>query len=102
VIFIDVNIPPSPKPIFETSWFKEVAESATKAGRVTETDPSPFNQLVFTNHPFHYGKDSEPSPPPSTFSAIPINPKISIVYPRVLRAIHEATQKFGRIPENFE
>jgi hypothetical protein len=102
VIFIDVNLPPSPKPIFETSWFKEVVESASKAGRASDADPSPFNQLVFTNHPFHYGKDTDPSPLPSTFSAIPNNPKIPIAHSRVLIAIHEATNKFGHIPENFE
>lgn len=102
VIFIDVNLPPSSKPLFETPWFKEVADSATKAGRVSDTDPSPFNQLVFTNHPFHYGKDNEPCPQPAAFSAIAMNPKIPIAHPSVLNAIHDAVYKFGNIPETFE
>ncbi len=102
VVFIDLNLPPCENQVFEAPWFKEVVESATRAGRTTETEPSPINQLVFTNHPFHYGKDGEPAPEPIAFSAIPINPKTPIAHPHVLKTIHEAAQKFGHIPQQFE
>jgi hypothetical protein len=102
VIFIDINLPPSPKQIWEAPWFTELAESAAKAGCLTEADPRPFNQLVFTNHPFHYGKDNEPSPRPTRFSVIPKNPQIPIAQPKVLETIHEAAKKFGYIPGDFD
>lgn len=102
VIFIDINLPPSSGSVFEATWFKEVAETATRVGRTAETDPAPFNQIVFTNHPFHYGNDDDVSPRPATLSAIPNHTKIPISYPRVLTAIHEAAEKFGNIPDNFK
>jgi hypothetical protein len=102
VVFIDINLPSCEKQVFEAPWFKEVVQSATKAGRTSDTDPSPITQLVVTNHPFHYGKDNEPSPPQIAFSAIAQNPMIPCAHPHILMAIHEAAEKFGNIPEDFE
>ena len=102
VICVDLNLPPSPKQVFEMPWFREVVETASKIGRQSEAEPSPFNQLLFTNHPFHYGKDDEPTPQPSTLSVIPKNPRIAIPNPGVLGAVHEAAEKYGFIPEHFE
>jgi hypothetical protein len=102
VIFIDLNLPPLEGSVFEKPWFKEVKESVERQlGEATPSKPDLFNMVVFTNHPLHYGRNDEPSPPLEhpvvLFSMHPKHPIDRVL----LDAIHMAAEKFGNIPPGF-
>lgn len=66
VIFIDLNMPPTPGKIFEKPWFQEVWNSIYEDGGPTKERPDPYNLIVMTNHADHYGEDGKPVPSSDT------------------------------------
>lgn len=103
VIFIDLNLPFSPEPAFQKKWFQEIHGSIlTQLDDSSLTKRDKFNMIVFTNHPWHYGENNQPSPP--------LEPGICLVskYPEkeftndtVLNELMKAVQLFGNIPKGF-
>lgn len=70
LIFIDSNIPDSPKkglpsysqiPIETAPWMQDIRDSLTKIWDVA-TGPTPESAVVITNFAFYYGDNDNPSP----------------------------------------
>lgn len=101
VIFIDVNLPPTPEPVIEKAWFREIVESVDRvAKRQGERDC--FNLIVFTNHPDHYMRDNIPPSSGSVVSVFGRNPRIPVARPEAIACIDSAARQYGTIPNTFE
>lgn len=101
VIFLDLNLPPSPGKIFEKPWFDEIRKTVDRAGRRSKDDLDPFNLLVFTNHPHHYGEEGTPDPAKDTLSVFSQHPKVSAGHPETILEIDNAARQYGNIPNEF-
>ncbi len=100
VIFIDINMPPGS--VNETSpLLHEVYETLNdkiySIGRCR-----PWNVVVLTNHPYHYGTKGEPSPmeDPSLFH-LSGNPVKRMDSPETLDEIMKRVNQFGNVPSQF-
>jgi hypothetical protein len=62
----------------------------------------PWNMLLFTNNPHHYGDDAAIAPTGNVVSLFGKNPKVAMQHPQVLHAVFEAARKFGNLPNSFE
>ena len=101
VIFIDLNLPPLPGKIFEKPWFGKILSSISKDGGPAKENPDPYNLLVFTNHPDHYGKEGEIYPKKDTIFVVPKYSRVPVHYPKIIEEIHEAASQYGNIPNEF-
>ena len=99
VIFVDLNLPPSPEKVLEKPWLKETLNTVERMNRNKEHDC--FNLIVFTNHPHHYGNDTEPDPDKDTISVLSNKPKNVPDYPQVILDINKAALQYGNIPNDF-
>ncbi len=100
IIFLDVNFPPEEKPDHQMrKWMIEVESSQALKREVDEKDP--FNMIIFTNQPHHYGAESEPDPPIEAFCWLAKNPKIQIIRPDLLHSVWTAVGLYGKIPKDF-
>jgi hypothetical protein len=101
VIFIDLNLPPCPGPSLQKPWAREVAETVDQIAR-EKGNQDPFNLIVFTNQPDHYGEGDEPAPMGDIVSVLGRNPRIVPSHLNAILAIHDSANKFGIIPNSFE
>ena len=100
VIFIDLNLPPSPEPPFEKPWFPKILDGVNRAAGAGD-EPDPFNLILFTNHPYHYGENDQPAPEASIHVVLARNPRLKCGHSRVLSAMVDAARAFGEIPNEF-
>lgn len=100
VIFIDLNLPPSKGDLFEQPWFKELKQTMERIGEPTHEKPDLFNMIMFINHPEHYLMDTPYSR--HSLGVFSKYPKYLLEPPVILHLIHDAVQKFGNIPQNFD
>lgn len=106
VIFIDTNLPPS---VAEEVYPRKL-ESEFEPHRVFKVlfdrlrkeygNQDPFNLIVFTNHPHHYGREDEVDPHKHTFSVMPQTPLKSVNF-KSLAVINSAANLYGNIPSKF-
>jgi len=101
VIFVDLNLPPSPGTVFEKPWTDEIKDTVVWVGKPPGEGLDPFNLLVFTNHPHHYAWEDEPDPAKDTLSFFSQHPRVPAKHPQTIMAIHEAALKYGNIPNEF-
>jgi hypothetical protein len=101
VIFLDLNLPPTPNPSRGNSWFDEIRQTLRQVAREYDHQP-PVNLVVVSNQPHHYGVGDEPAPMGNILSVIARRPRIALSHPEVIRAIHDAARKYGKIPNTFE
>lgn len=102
VVFIDVNVPPAEGKAFEKQWFKDTQKSIQSAEANGVKGQDQFDLVVFTNHPFHYVEPGETAPSPELISVFGKNPRVPIANTSVLTSIHDAANKFGKVPQHFE
>jgi len=79
----------------------EEAMNSNALKEVKEGDKEPFNLLVFSNHPHHYGSDTEPDPERGflvCFSPVPMN---RVQYPKTINQLVYAVQQYGHVPHEF-
>lgn len=100
VIFVDLNVPPSPGQFNEKPWFNELGETAERF-RDASTGCDPFNLIVFTNHPHHQVPEHEPDPSPDTISIFSQRPQVAVKHPEALLSIHDAALQYPNIPNEF-
>lgn len=103
VIFVDLNLPLSQGPVFQTEWFQEINRAIFKnLGTPSQVKRDKFNVVVFTNHPLHYGESDQPSPAiePALclFSQYPVH---HLSNQTILHDLNKAAQLFGVIPRGF-
>jgi hypothetical protein len=103
VIFIDLNLPYSPEPPFKKKWFQEIHGSILpELGDSSPTERDKFNMVVFTNHPWHYGENNQPSPPLEPgMCLVSKYPEMELTNGMVLNDLMKAVQQFGNIPKAF-
>jgi hypothetical protein len=101
VMFLDLNLPPNTVAPLTQQWFDKVGGSVVEEfGQTGEHDP--WNMLLFTNMPHHYGDDESVAPRGNIVALFGKNPKIAVQHPEALRAVFDAALKFGNLPNTFD
>ncbi|GAH67578.1 unnamed protein product, partial [marine sediment metagenome] len=85
----------------QAPWFEEVGDSVAKIGDA-QGGSDAFSLIVFSNQPDHYLDVDIPSPGGTILSVVGRNPRVPAAHPGTIAAIHEAVNKFGRIPNSFD
>ena len=63
IVFIDVNMPPDDREMFDKEWFKECAGTVEKLeDKQSKDDPYPAAFIVLTNYPNHYVGNDDVDP----------------------------------------
>jgi hypothetical protein len=57
---------------------------------------------LFSNFPLHYAEDSDLPPKGNVVGLLGKNPRIKVMHPEAILAIHDAALKSGNIPNTFE
>jgi hypothetical protein len=100
VIFLDLNLPPSLLEPLSKEWFEKIGDPVIKEfGETGGHDP--WNMLLFTNSPHHYGEDTEVAPTGNVVGLLGRNTKVTMQNPEVLNVVFEAARKFGNLPNSF-
>jgi hypothetical protein len=103
VIFIDANIPAEiAEHPASSQWHGEVDRTIARAEKVSEGTGSPFNLVLVTNFPDHYGA---PGSPPPAYLCKPFRskfPKNPMPFPSMLDAIQRAVHQFGNVPQDLQ
>ena len=101
VIFFDLNFPPLSVRLFEKPWFDEINKTLD---RITNkcNELNPYNLIVLSNQPYYYCEGNNPAPFGDILSIVAKKPRISVSHPEAIISIHEAANKFSKIPNTFE
>ncbi len=107
VIFLDTNLPPivadvvfkleSTNPPIPPILMQKLLDKIRREYGGSD----PFNLVVFTNHPHHYGKENEADPRKHIASFLSQIPKKAANNPNVILDIHIGACKYGNIPNEF-
>ncbi len=107
VIFLDTNLPP----VVAEQFFRPLLMNPHAPpilmqkliDRVQKEHEGwdPYNLLVLTNHPHHYGKEDEADPRKHILSVMPLKPIKQVQYPVSVFNIHRGAEKYGNIPNEF-
>lgn len=101
-VFVDLNLPPSEATdIRELGWIQELISEIDKR-RDDKEGRHPYNLLMFTNYPQHYGADAAPNPGSQYVLVLSLKPRTPLEYPQSLVALHDAAMQYGNIPNWFE
>ena len=102
IIFIDLNIPAiSTKRLFidKIPNINHIIERAkTRVGEYQD----PFNLIIFTNHPYHYGIKNQPTPRENAIFCMAGNPIIKFKDLKELKRIYDIADNYGKIPNYFD
>jgi hypothetical protein len=99
-IFVDLNLPPASGQIFEKPWFKEIIQAIEYKD---DEYPSghPYNLLVFTNIPHHYGEEGELDPARDILLVVSQKPVFPLKNVVVIGDIDKALHQYGKIPNEL-
>jgi hypothetical protein len=100
-VFVDVNVPPSEASVLDAAWCKTCLHSFCDLADGSTGASEPFNLAIFTNHPFHYGADTDAAPGFSHAAIFAQHPQHSVAHPQALVDLVGAVQSFGQIPQTF-
>ena len=98
VVFVDVNLPPDDLKGAPT-WAEEVTQTARDV--VAQIGHCPFDLIVFTNIPHHYGEVGGPDPAKHMYFWRPNAFRPSRLPPVVEAAIVSAASKYDNISEDL-
>lgn len=103
VVFLDLNLPwksaarrlsmQEPHPFIHRTMDRMRKRNGGK---------DPIRLLVVTNHPEHHSEDEEIASPPQLLSMITSVSETPPALQQSLQAIHDAANKYGNIPQDFE
>jgi len=99
VIFVELNLPPIQN-INNLPWQNDIRSDINAVTQKRNGIP-PFDLLIFSNIPHHYGKPNEKDPLKLFWIVEPISPKASRVLCDVINAIQIATKQYGSVPNDF-
>jgi SEC-C motif-containing protein len=98
-VFVDLNLPPTEvSDIREVPWIQELQRELKDA----PPEGHPYNVLMFTNYPHHYGAEAAPNPGPGYVTVLSLKPRMPVQHPKALTALCEAAETYGRVPNWFE
>ena len=102
VVAIDVNLPAQSGLLLDLPWVRGLVDEVATREEAFPDEPEPFTMLLCTNHPFHYGGDSEPARANTTISVLARTPRVPFRSPGIALTIQDAAEQFARIPNQFE
>jgi hypothetical protein len=101
VLFLDLNLPPSSAAPLTQEWFDKIGGPVVNEfGQPNGHDP--WNMVLFTNAPHHYGDDADVAPSSNAVALFGRNPKVAMPHSEVLRAVFDAALKYGNLPSCFD
>jgi hypothetical protein len=104
VIFLDVNVPPTPTvPVARKQWVRDAAEAAQQLDRRAarrEDGCTRYSLLLATNLAFQFG-DANDTVAPAEFGVLtPSNPQITIEH-EIADAIVSSMLRYSEVPEEI-
>jgi SEC-C motif len=100
VIFLDQNLPGDASREQVDGWLNEMIAMLNKP-LMKNGGVSPWNMLMLTNHPYHYGAEGAPYPREQGLVHLPDRPVTPMTHPGALLALIQAARQFGKIPSSF-
>ena len=101
VIFIDLNLPPLPYNSIPEDLQTELLQTVDRISKNYGSPPDPFNLIIFTNHPHHYGDDNLPDPTKHVIISWSENPQHKPLYPESVKGLFKAALQYGNVPLKF-
>jgi hypothetical protein len=101
VIFIDLNLPPASDREIPPQLQRELMETVDRIAKINGAPPDPFNLVVFTNHPHHYGDKESPDSAKFALSVFSQNPLHHATDNVSIGTIHKAALQYGTVPSLF-
>ena len=101
VVFLDLNLPPGSPLRMTREWFEDVVDPVLPA-RSREGNSDPWDLLVLSNYADHYVEQECPAPPGYVVAIMGRNRTVVPEHVRIFRAIFDAANEFGSIPDRFE
>jgi hypothetical protein len=101
IVAIDVNLPADDCFPLELPWVYEVAGDLSKREAAFSDEKEPFTLVLFTNHGFHFGSDTEPALPTVSLAAFAKSPRVPLRHPGLAKVIVDAAKKSLDIPSFF-
>lgn len=98
IIFVELNFPPTD--IGNVTWLEDV-KADVHAVTKKRNGVAPFDLLVFSNIPHHYGMAGSTDPVKLFYMYEPVSPRASGVRREIIDAIEIATKQYGTIPNEF-
>jgi hypothetical protein len=99
VIFLDVNLPPSPEPLLQKPWIPELMSTIRRfydfGGK------APFNLVIVTNLPHHYGGEYDLDPEKSILAVVPPLAEYPMSNPEIAEILVRATSQYGNLPNTL-
>ena len=106
-IFVDTNLPPARAQLFYTPISTDpIVMSKAMSTLIYDVNKdysgvSPYNLLVFSNHPNHYS-DSDVVAPTSLWAGVIAKmPRVPVYHPTALTALLKAVNLYGKVPTVF-
>lgn len=99
-VFVDINLPASLAERIMAPPFDDVLKEIEHVAKA-EDGSLPYNLILITNHPHHYGGEDENDPGKRQMSVVSTKPKISLPNQQYISDIMEAASQYGRIPNEF-
>jgi hypothetical protein len=100
-IFLDLNLPPKSPAHSTPEWFQRFADPILR-GIDRKGGADPWDLLVFSIHPDHYGTDDGQTPGGYALGMLGKNLRIGSQPPSELVALIDAAIKFGALPNRFD
>ncbi|MFZ5634690.1 MAG: YecA family protein [Bacillota bacterium] len=100
IIFIDLNIPPTPNiPLEVKPWINDIRGILLNYGIPSHSNPDPFNMVFFTNFSFYYGGNEGPVPQGECFVIESEFPQTPLSNAKILNEIEESVKRYAYIPQ---
>lgn len=100
LIFVDVNLPPSPEvPPDKKSWLRDMFAAFDNFGAPTAEEPDPFNALFPTNFAYYYGNETGKPTRGEWAFVIPRFSETPLPNRKLIDDVVEALDRYGWVPK---
>jgi hypothetical protein len=96
-----LNLPPDLITPLSQEWFDEIGDPVIHEFR-NQDGHDPWNLVLFSNFPHHYGDDLSPAPKGNVVGLFAKDYQDYVDNPESIQAIYEASLKFGNLPSSFQ
>jgi uncharacterized protein YchJ len=105
-VLVDTNLPPDKVDSFYKPISLEPMVMSEKINRLAtlirgHQQFDPYNLLIFTNHPQHYGEDEQKAPKDQWAALISNSPRVKVFHEKALKDLLNALELYGNIPTDF-
>jgi uncharacterized protein YchJ len=105
-VFVDTNLPPEKIDPFYKPISLEPVVMSERINRLAalvrgSKNVDPYNLLIFTNHPQHYGEDGQKAPRDCWAAIMSDKPRVPVLHRKALKDLLNALDLYGNIPTDF-